>query len=81
MVEGGKATSGGAYTGQKLDWDMRAAPENWDKWRKNGLGMAAVGMAYVGGKLKFLAGDYGAMIKNPNMASPFLKSFSVMGLV
>ena len=38
-------------------------------------------MAYTAGKLKFLAGDYAAMIKNPRMAGPFVKSFQVMGSV
>ena len=37
--------------------------------------------AYMQGKLKFVVGDYGAMIKDPRMVNPFLKSFSVMGQV
>ena len=41
--------------------------------------MMALGMAYTRGKLKFNVGDYGAMIKNPAMAGPFIKSFTVMG--
>jgi hypothetical protein len=30
------------------------------------------------GKLKFVKGDFAAMIKNPSMAGPFIKSFSLM---
>jgi len=45
---------------------------------ENGLGMAGMGMAYTMGKLKFRTGDYGAMIKNPKMAGPFVKSFGLM---
>ena len=45
------------------------------------LGMMALGVAYSTGKLKFNVGDYGAMIKNPAMAGPFIKSFDVMGRV
>jgi hypothetical protein len=41
----------------------------------------SLGMAYTTGKLKFKVGDYMAMIKNPSMAGPFIKSFSVMGRV
>ena len=43
--------------------------------------MMALGIAYTRGKLKFNVGDYGAMIKNPAMAGPFIKSFTVMGQV
>jgi hypothetical protein len=38
-------------------------------------------MAYVGGKLKFKSGDYKAMAKDPRMAGPFVKTFTVMGRV
>jgi hypothetical protein len=38
-------------------------------------------MAATTGKLKFRKGDYGAMVKDPRMAGPFVKSFSVMGRV
>lgn len=43
--------------------------------------MISLGLAYTSGKLKFKTGDYGAMIKNPAMAGPFIKSFTVMGRV
>jgi hypothetical protein len=43
--------------------------------------MMGLGMAYTTGKLKFVVGDYGAMIKNPAMAGPFIKSFTAMGKV
>jgi hypothetical protein len=38
-------------------------------------------MAYTTGKMKFAVGDYSAMLKDPRMAGPFIKSFSVMGTV
>lgn len=81
VIEEGKAVNAEAYNGQALNWDLRASKENWDKWIEKGLGMAGLGMAYVGGKLKFKTGDYKAMIKDPRMAGPFVKSFSVMGKV
>ena len=80
-VENGKATQGGAYGGQALNWDLRASPDNWAKWVQKGLGMMGLGMAYTSRKLKFAVGDYGAMIKDPRMAGPFIKSFTVMGRV
>ena len=43
--------------------------------------MAGLGTATMTGKLKFKTGDYKAMIKDPRMAGPFIKSFTVMGRV
>nr|VFK38077.1 MAG: hypothetical protein BECKTC1821D_GA0114238_100353 [Candidatus Kentron sp. TC]VFK38962.1 MAG: hypothetical protein BECKTC1821E_GA0114239_100353 [Candidatus Kentron sp. TC]VFK54509.1 MAG: hypothetical protein BECKTC1821F_GA0114240_100552 [Candidatus Kentron sp. TC] len=80
-VEKGKATDAGEYTGQDLNWDLRATSDNWEKWIEKGIKMAGLGMAYTTGKLKFAKGDYMAMVKDPRMAAPFVKSFSVMGRV
>ena len=81
VVENGKAVSAGAYNGEALNWDLRATEANWDKWRTKGIGMAGLGMAYASRKLKFNVGDYAAMIKDPRMAGPFIKSFGAMGNV
>ncbi len=78
-VENGKATEAGAYDGQELNWDLRAKPAQWEKWMKKPPGMAGLGMAFTTGKIKFKVGDYAAMLKDPRMAGPFIKSFSVMG--
>ena len=80
-IENGKAVSSGAYHGQELNWDLRATPENWKKWMAKPPGMMGLGIAYTSRKLKFIKGDYGAMVKDPRMAGPFIKSFSVMGQV
>lgn len=80
-VENGYVVSAGAYNGEPMNWDLRASPDDWEKWCQKGIGMVSLGMAYTTGKLKFQVGDYGAMIKNPAMAGPFIKSFSVMGTV
>ena len=80
-VQNGKVVASGAYDGQELNWDLRASEADWGKWCDKGLGMMALGIAYTRGKLKFNVGDYGAMIKNPAMAGPFIKSFTVMGSV
>jgi hypothetical protein len=81
VIEKGKAVKGGSFKGEALKWDLRASQENWEKWMKDGIGMMKLGMAYTTGKLKFKVGDYTAMIKNPKMAGPFIKSFDVMGRV
>jgi len=80
-VENGKVTEAGGYDGQELNWDMRADSANWNKWFEKELGMAGLGMAVTTGKLKFSEGDFKAMVKDPRMATPFIKSFSVMGKV
>ena len=80
-VEKGKVTAAGAYNGENLSWDIRAKPANWEKWLNKGVGMAGLGMAYTTGKMKFVVGDYMAMVKDPRMAGPFIKSFSVMGTI
>jgi len=80
-VENGKVTDAGQYDGQDLNWDMRADDDNWKKWFAKELGMTGLGMAVTTGKLKFNAGDFKAMVKDPRMATPFVKSFTVMGKV
>jgi putative sterol carrier protein len=78
VVENGVAVSAGLYNGETPDWDMRADKENWDKWTTKPLGMTTMGMAVATGKLQFKTGDFKAMIKNPSMAGPFIKSFALM---
>lgn len=78
VVENGECVRAGDYDGETPDWDMRAARKDWMKWVAKGIGMTGMGMAYATGKLKFKSGDYGAMVKNPAMAGPFVKSFGLM---
>lgn len=78
-VEDGKATAAGAFTGQTLNWDLRAKAEQWEAWMQKPPGMMGLGAAFTTGKIKFVIGDYKAMLKDPRMATPFIKSFAVMG--
>lgn len=80
-VEKGKVVAAGPYNNDSMNWDLRASKENWQKWMDKEIGMMGLGMAYTTRKLKFQVGDYGAMVKDPRMAAPFIKSFSVMGRV
>ena len=80
-IENGQATSAGAYNGEELNWDIRASADQWNKWISKPPGMMGLGMAFTSGKMKFRVGDYAAMLKDPRMAGPFIKSFSVMGKV
>lgn len=78
-IENGKATGAGTYSGETLNWDLRASAEQWGKWMANPPGMMGLGAAFTTGKIKFVVGDYKGMLKDPRMAGPFIKSFSVMG--
>ncbi len=80
-VVDGKVTEAGAYDGRELSWDMRAEQKNWEKWLKKEIGMTGLGLAFTTGKLKFKTGDFKAMISDPRMAGPFIKSFGAMGRV
>ncbi|WP_428088158.1 SCP-2 sterol transfer family protein [Candidatus Thioglobus sp.] len=81
VVENGECVRAGDFNGENADWDMRAEKNNWMKWLDKPLGMASMGMAVTMGKLKFEKGDFSAMIKDPRMASPFVKSFALMGAI
>ncbi|MGC8711442.1 MAG: hypothetical protein ACP5RH_03535 [Leptodesmis sp.] len=81
IVQDGRVVSAGPYTGQKLNWDLRASRDQWQQWLDKGLNMMGLSMAYMTRKLQFRVGDYAAMIKDPRMAGPFIKSFAVMGKV
>jgi len=78
-VENGKATAAGAYNGQTMNWDLRASADQWTKWMSKPPGMMGLGAAFTTGKIKFVVGDYKGMLKDPRMAGPFIKSFTVMG--
>jgi len=81
IVENGICTRAGDYDGEDVDWDMRGTQENWEKWIKKPLTMTTMGLAVTTGKLKFARGDFKAMIKNPKMAGPFIKSFGLMSKI
>ncbi|HET9113997.1 MAG TPA: hypothetical protein VFN66_09025 [Burkholderiales bacterium] len=61
-----------------LDWDLRAEPEQWMKWRGNGPGIGGLGVAIANQQLQFRAGDYRKMIRQPLLAGPFLKFFAFL---
>ncbi|MEE9358283.1 SCP-2 sterol transfer family protein [Candidatus Vondammii sp. HM_W22] len=80
-IENGQAVGAGAYNGEALNWDIRCSDAQWKKWMGKPPGMMGLGVAFTSGKVKFEVGDYSAMFKDPRMAGPFIKTFSVMGRV
>lgn len=81
IVRDGRVVSAHPFAGESLDWDLRADHETWKNWLDQPPGMVGVGMAYTAHRLQFVVGDYAAMIKDPRMAGPFMKSFAVMARV
>jgi hypothetical protein len=80
VVEG-IVTAAGPPDGAPLDWDLRARLPVWEQWLTHPPGLIALGAAYTVGELKFMAGDYAGMIKDPRLAGPFVKSFQVMARI
>jgi putative sterol carrier protein len=80
VVENGVCVRAGDWVDSDppANWDMRADLKDWLKWVENGIGMMGRGTAFATGKLKFKVGDYKAMLKDPRMANPFVKSFGLM---
>lgn len=74
----GEVIAAGPYSNEPLNWDLRASHDNWQKWFEKEVGIVGIAAAYTASKLKFVAGDYAGMIKDPRMAAPFIKSFAVM---
>lgn len=78
IVQQGRVVEAGSYQGQTMNWDLRAQEKHWLDWLNREMGATGFGLAYSTGKLKFIVGDYKSMVKKPEMARPFIKSFSAM---
>jgi hypothetical protein len=76
-VENGRLVAAEPYSGQMLSWDLRASRETWESWRQAPPSLMALGLAYTQRKLRFKVGDYAAMVRDPMLASPFVKSFAL----
>jgi len=81
VVNHGKIVSAGAYSGEEMNWDLRAPRAQWDAWLSKPPGLMGIGLAYTSRKLRFKVGDYSAMVKDPRMAGPFVRSFALMGAI
>lgn len=77
VIDGRIAYAGG-HNGQVPDWDMRADIADWKEWISKGFGLDKLGISVASGRLDFETGDYRRMIRNPNLAKPFLRHFELM---
>lgn len=78
VIENGLVVQAGPYDGGQLDWDLRADPDKWATWIRDGFGLTKLGPAVATGALSFATGNYRQMIRNPALANPFLQHFSLM---
>lgn len=80
-IENGLITSVNTVPTDDIKWDIRATQDDWIALIVKPPGLMKLGIAYTSRKLRFLKGDYATMIKDPSLASAFVKSFALMGKV
>lgn len=78
MVVNGMVMQAGAMDADDLDWDLRATPEDWNKWIEHGFGLTRLGPAIATNALEFASGNYRQMIANQSLSKAFLHHFSLM---
>ena len=64
-----------------IKWDIRATHENWLSLIAKPPGLMKLGIAYTSRKMRFKKGDYATMVKDPSLASAFVKSFGLMSKI
>ena len=80
-IENGRVSSINAAPVDDIKWDIRATKDNWLSLIVKPPGLMKLGIAYTSRKLRFTKGDYATMIRDPSLASAFVKSFALMGKV
>ena len=65
----------------EIKWDIRATKDDWISLIVKPPGLMKLGIAYTSRKLRFVKGDYATMVRDPSLASAFVKSFALMGKV
>lgn len=64
-----------------INWDIRAKKDDWISLIAKPPGLMKLGIAYTSRQIRFKKGDYATMIKDPNLAGAFVRSFVLMGKV
>ena len=80
-IENGLIQSLDKHPADEIKWDIRASKENWLALIAKPPGLMKLGMAYTSRKMRFNKGDYASLIKDPNLAGAFVKSFGLMSKV
>lgn len=77
-IDNGKIISTAHKPATDLNWDLRATKDSWMAMVAKPPGLMKLGIAYTSRKLRFVKGDYASMVKDPSLASAFVKSFALM---
>ncbi len=77
-IVSGTIVKASLYHNEEVTWDLRAEPQNWEKWMTSGFGLSKLGAAVATRSLQFKQGDYRQMIRNPVLSRPFLRHFVLM---
>jgi len=80
-IENGLISSLGNQPEESIEWDIRATQENWLSLVAKPPGLMKLGIAYTSRKIRFKKGDYASMVKDPNLAGAFVKSFGLMSKI
>jgi hypothetical protein len=80
-IQNGLVSSINTASVDEIKWDIRATKDNWLSLIVKPPGLMKLGIAYTSRKLRFTKGDYATMIRDPSLASAFVKSFALMGKV
>ena len=80
-IQNGVVTSVNDIAEEDVKWDIRATQDDWISLIVKPPGLMKLGIAYTSRKLRFKKGDYATMIRDPSLASAFVKSFALMGKV
>jgi len=80
-IENGKVVSTNSKSDDDIKWDLRATKDNWSSLIAKPPGLMKLGIAYTSRKLRFVKGDYATMVKDPGLASAFVKSFALMAAI
>jgi len=80
-IQMGKVVTVNALSAADAEWDIRATLDNWLALIVKPPGLMKLGIAYTSRKLRFTKGDYATMVKDPDLAEAFVKSFGLMGKI
>ncbi len=80
-IENGLIVSIDDQREEAINWDIRATRENWLSLVAKPPGLMKLGIAYTSRKIRFKKGDYATMVRDPNLAGAFVKSFGLMSKI
>lgn len=78
VVARGMAEHAGFYDGRELDWDLRAASEDWGRWLGEGFNLSSLLVAVGNNRLQIRRGDYKRILRKPPLVGALLRAFALM---